>query len=156
MNTGTICFDMDGTIADLYAVENWLDKLRAEDASPYREARPMWNMEELCEVLMLLEKEGWEVRIISWLSKESSPAYSKAVREAKAEWLRKWQFPYQKCHFVKYGTTKASCVRKACGDAPCILIDDNDKVRKGWHLGETINPTEVDLPTILRAYLKED
>ena len=30
-----ICFDMDGTIADLYAVPNWLDKLRAEDASPY-------------------------------------------------------------------------------------------------------------------------
>ena len=29
-----ICFDMDGTIADLYAVPNWLEKLRAYDASP--------------------------------------------------------------------------------------------------------------------------
>lgn len=34
-----ICFDMDGTIADLYAVPNWLDKLRAEDASPLCRSR---------------------------------------------------------------------------------------------------------------------
>ena len=32
-----ICFDMDGTIADLYAVPGWLEKLRAEDATPYRD-----------------------------------------------------------------------------------------------------------------------
>lgn len=155
MVTGTICFDMDGTIADLYGVENWLSLLRAEDPSPYRKAAPMWDMAELNEVLMLLEKEGWGVRIISWLSKDSTPEYDKAVRKAKAEWLRKWQFPYQKCHFVKYGTTKANCVRKACGNAPCILIDDNDKVRKGWHLGETIDPIEIDLPAVLKQYLSK-
>ena len=34
-----ICFDMDGTIADLYAVDNWLAKLRAEDETPYQEAK---------------------------------------------------------------------------------------------------------------------
>lgn len=34
-----ICFDMDGTIADLYGVENWLDYLIAEDVKPYAEAR---------------------------------------------------------------------------------------------------------------------
>ena len=26
-----ICFDMDGTIADLYSVDGWLDYLRAEN-----------------------------------------------------------------------------------------------------------------------------
>ena len=31
----TIWFDMDGTIANLYGVDNWLDKLHASDASPY-------------------------------------------------------------------------------------------------------------------------
>ena len=43
----TIYFDMDGTIADLYNVENWLPKLRAEDASPYIEAEIMVDASEL-------------------------------------------------------------------------------------------------------------
>ena len=33
-----IVFDMDGTIADLYGVENWLPKLRAYDPTPYQTA----------------------------------------------------------------------------------------------------------------------
>ena len=37
----TIWFDMDGTIANLYGVENWLPKLRAHDASPYADAEVM-------------------------------------------------------------------------------------------------------------------
>ena len=36
-----IWLDMDGTIADLYAVDNWLDMLRAYDATPYVKAKPM-------------------------------------------------------------------------------------------------------------------
>lgn len=146
-----ICFDMDGTIADLYAVDNWLAKLRAEDASPYRNARPMWNMRELNKVLMLLEKEGWEIRVISWLSKDSTEEYKKAVREAKESWLRKYDFPAQKCHFVRYGATKADSVRKCANYA--ILIDDNEKVRKGWSLGDTIDPTAVNIIEILSGLL---
>lgn len=146
-----ICFDMDGTIADLYAVENWLDKLRAEDASPYKDARPMWDMMELNETLMLLEKEGWEVRVISWLSKDSTEEYKKAVRKAKEEWLTRYNFPAQKCHFVQYGATKANSVRKVADYA--ILIDDNEKVRKGWSLGDTIDPTTENIVDILLSLL---
>ena len=32
--TKAIYFDMDGTIADLYAVDGWLDMLRAYDPTP--------------------------------------------------------------------------------------------------------------------------
>ena len=46
-NTKMICWDMDGTMASLYGVDNWLSKLRAEDASPYEDAAPMWDMELL-------------------------------------------------------------------------------------------------------------
>ena len=88
-----ICFDMDGTIADFYSVPNWLDKLRAEDPSPYSDAAPMWDMEELRKILLLLIGEGWEVRIISWLSKDSSASYKDGVRKAKLEWLAKYDFP---------------------------------------------------------------
>lgn len=83
-----ICFDMDGTIADLYAVPNWLNKLRAEDASPYAEAAPMWDMKALREVLLKLIDKGYEIRIISWLSKDSTEEYKTAVRKAKESGLR--------------------------------------------------------------------
>ena len=29
-----ICFDMDGTIADLYNVPNWLEMMRDENTAP--------------------------------------------------------------------------------------------------------------------------
>lgn len=146
-----ICFDMDGTIANLYSVPNWLDKLRAEDSSPYSDAAPMWDMEELRKILLLLISKGWEVRVISWLSKDSSESYKNEVRKAKLEWLAKYDFPYRRCHLVAYGTTKADCVRRWA--SPAILVDDNEKVRNGWHLGETIDPTKVNLIEELRKLL---
>ena len=146
-----ICFDMDGTIADLYGVEGWLAKLRAEDASPYREAKPLYDMDELNLILTALSNEGWEIRVISWLSKDASAEYNKAVRIAKREWLAKYNFPVDKVHLVAYGTTKANSVRKYTAQA--ILIDDNAKVRDGWHLGDTIDPTEGNLIERLTALL---
>ena len=146
-----ICFDMDGTIADLYAVENWLPKLRAEDASPYLEAAPMWDMVELAEVLRELQKLGVVITVITWLSKDSSEEYKKAVRQAKREWLEAQDFPFDHFHGVQYGATKADSVRKFTNNA--WLIDDNAKVRNGWHLGEAIDPTACDLIEVLKNLL---
>ena len=46
-----ICFDMDGTIADLYSVNGWLDYLIAEDVTPYAQAKVMLNMSALARHL---------------------------------------------------------------------------------------------------------
>ena len=46
-----IYFDMDGTIANLYGVENWLPLLRSCDASPYVNALPMLDMAKLWSLL---------------------------------------------------------------------------------------------------------
>ena len=70
-----VCFDMDGTVADLYGVNGWLEMLRAENPKPYELAKPMWNMNELNEVLRELQKQGVEIRIITWLSMNSSEDY---------------------------------------------------------------------------------
>ena len=149
-----ICFDMDGTIADLYAVDNWLSKLHAEDSSPYVEASVMWNMERLAEILTNLRELGVEIRIITWLSKESTEEYKNAVREAKREWLENCGFPYDHFHGVQYGATKADSIRKALApNETAWLIDDNEKVRKGWHMGEAIDPTNVDLLELLSSLL---
>lgn len=132
-----LVFDMDGTIADLYGVENWLSDLRNENPRPYVIAKPIYDVDTLNELLNILRDMGWKIVITTWLAKNSTQDYKNAVRKAKIEWLEKMQFPYDEIHLVQYGTTKADCTRKQGGYQ--ILIDDNEQVRKGWHLGGTIN-----------------
>lgn len=136
-----LVFDMDGTIADFYNVEGWLDCIMAEDTRPYREARPLVDMEKLNNILGQLKEFGWYIVITSWLAKDSTKAYDTAVRKAKKEWLASFDFPYDEIHLVKYGTTKADCTRKYGGRQ--VLFDDNARVRDGWHLGEAIDATEM-------------
>ena len=152
MKVKMICFDMDGTVADLYGVSGWLEMLRRYDPTPYIEARPMWDMDELAAILNCLRIMGVEIRIITWLSKESTKEYDKEVRVAKREWLEHYDFPFDHFHGVAYGTTKADSVRKyLAADESAILIDDNAKVREGWTLGETIDPTAVNIIEILKG-----
>lgn len=156
MKVKMICFDMDGTIADLYAVSGWLEKLRAYDPTPYAEARPMWNMTELAEVLMQLQALGTEIRIITWLAKESTEEYKEEVRLAKREWLENCGFPFDNFHGVRYGATKADSVRKYLAEnETAILIDDNAKVRNGWTLGETVDPTAIDIVEYIKGLLNQ-
>jgi hypothetical protein len=147
----SINWDMDGSLNRFYDVPNWLEKLQAEDPSPYLEAEPMWDMEKLNEVLEKLREAGWEINVITWLSKNSSEEYKDAVREAKKAWLEKWGFVYDHFHGVQYGATKADSVRERTDYG--ILIDDNAKVRDGWHLGETIDPTTTNIIVALAALL---
>ena len=132
-----LVFDMDGTIADLYGVKNWLEDLRSDNPRPYRVAKPMYDMDILNAILNQFKVEGWKIVVTTWLAKGSNKEYNRLVREAKLAWLEKFSFPYDEIHLVKYGTTKANCTRKLGGFQ--ILVDDNEKVRKGWHLGNTIN-----------------
>lgn len=141
-----LVFDMDGTLADFYNVTGWLKDLQNENPRPYVEARPLYPKEELNTLLIALKAKGWKVVITSWLAKNSTPAFDNAVRKAKKEWLDEMDFPYDEIHLVKYGTTKADCTRKQGGFQ--ILIDDNEKVRNGWHLGATIDANQNILPLL--------
>ena len=155
-NVKMICFDMDGTIANLFGVRGWLEKLHKSDPTPYKIAKPMWDMNELREVLIALQQRGIEIRVITWLAMDSTEVYKRMVRQAKIEWLTKVGFPIDHFHAQAYGTTKANAVRSALAvGETAILIDDNDKVRRGWHLGETINPTEENIIEVLRALIED-
>ena len=151
--TKVLVFDMDGTIADLYGVENWLADLRSENPRPYIVARPMYDMDNLTLTLELLQMLGWKIVVTSWLAKGSTKAYDEEVRKAKREWLEKYNFPFDEIHLVKYGTTKANCTRKLGGYQ--ILVDDNAEVRKGWHLGDTINANENIIEKLVDLLLTE-
>lgn len=137
MMNKAIIFDMDGTIADLYAVENWLPMLREENSEPYRIAKPMYEMNELAELLNLLKGEGWKIVVTSWSSKQASREYDKRVRSAKVAWLKKYNFPADEIHVVKYGKSKSEVTKDLGGFQ--ILVDDNAEVRAEWRNGATIN-----------------
>ena len=144
----TIYYDMDGTIANLYGVENWLPKLRAEDASPYVEATPLTDMENLQLLLAILQNRGYKIGIISWLAKNSSKSYDKSVRKAKIEWLRIMlpEIHFDEMHIVKYGTRKDYVAKDKKG----IIFDDDERVRAKWR-GESFNPNTEDIIEILKT-----
>lgn len=152
-----IIWDMDGTLADLYGVPGWLRKLRSEDATPYLEAKPMFNMEVLNMVLQKLMDNGVENSVVTWLSKGSTLRYKKAVRDAKLEWLADHCFPYDHFHAVQYGATKADSVRARLGEGEeALLIDDNAKVRAGWKLGPALDPITDDVIGYLCGLLEDN
>ena len=134
--TNTIYFDMDGTIANLYGVNGWLESIINKDASPYTNAEPMVKMNSLARVLNNLIKRGYKVGIVSWLAKNSTEEYDKAVTEAKLNWLKTHlkSVEFEEIHIVPYGTPKHEIVENPNG----ILFDDEEPNRTNW-LGTAYN-----------------
>ena len=135
-----IYFDMDGTIANLYAVDGWLEALRAEKATPYEQAATMLNMSLLARYLNKLQAQGIEIGVISWLSKVSTEAYDRRVTEAKLSWL-KLHLPsvqWDEIIIVSYGTLKAQF---AASDED-ILFDDEEQNRNTW-TGKAYEPSQI-------------
>lgn len=130
----SIYFDMDGTIAGLYQVQNWLSYLEKEQTKPYREAKPMLDMRALGKEIKRVQSLGYMVGIISWLSKESSLDYEKKVIKAKKDWLARHlgSITFDEIHIVSYGTAKSTC-------GSGILFDDEQKNRKEWASSNDLN-----------------
>ena len=126
----TINFDMDGTIADLYANPNWLPLLRAYDPTPYTTAKPLLRLCDLARKLNTLQRNGYRIAVISWLSKESTAEYDEAVTNAKLEWLAKHlpSVNWDEITIVPYGTPKENF----CHNPLDILFDDEERNRNNW------------------------
>ena len=126
----TINFDMDGTIADLYGVDNWLEYLINEDTTPYAVAEPLLRLCTLARKLNALQRAGYDLAVISWLSKSGSEAYNEAVTEVKLNWLKKHlpSVNWDRITIVPYGTPK----QNFCESPFDILFDDEAKNRDNW------------------------
>jgi len=134
----TIWFDLDGTLNRFYEVEGWLDMLIASDPTPYRVAAPMLNMNVLARKLNKLQRAGYKIGVISWLSKTSTPEYDEAVTNAKLWWLNKHltSVKWDAIKIVAYGTSKIT----ECGGG--ILFDDELNNRVAWGEGAH-EPAEI-------------
>ena len=140
-----IFFDMDGTIADLYSVENWLEDLIHEETRPYTEARPLLNLSQLARLLNRLNNNGHTINIISWTSKNGTSTYNEAVKQAKLQWLEKH---LKSVHFteiiiIPYGTPK-----RLYGEG--ILFDDEEHNRIDWGEGAY---SEKEIIQVLKSLL---
>ena len=125
-----IWFDMDGTIADLYGVDGWLDYLINSDVYPYANARPLLHLSALARMLNKLQREGYEIGIISWLSKSGTDEYNQAVTDKKKKKKKKHlaSVQFNAIHIVKYGTPKETF----SSSENDILFDDEEKNRQNW------------------------
>lgn len=132
-----IWFDMDGTIADLYGVDNWLEMLMAKDPTPYKIAKPLLRLATLARLLNRLQADGYTIGIVSWLSKGSSAEYDELVTEAKREWLRRHlaSVRFDKIDIIAYGTPKEV-------GRTGILFDDEERNRQNWN-GTAYDVTEI-------------
>ena len=126
----TINFDMDGTIADLYGVDNWLEYLIAEDTFPYANAQPLLRLATLARKLNSLQREGYQLAVISWLSKSGTEEYNARVTEVKLAWLKKHlpSVAWDRITIVPYGTPK----QNFCYNPLDVLFDDEERNRTNW------------------------
>lgn len=129
-----INFDMDGTIADFYNVENWLDYLLREKIKPYRVAKPLVNMRQLGKEIRRLQGLGYSVGIISWGSKGARNAYFQKIQRAKLEWLYNHlgSVTFDRVSIVPYGTPKSTL-------GGGILFDDEERNRDEWEAAGVAN-----------------
>ncbi len=140
----TINFDMDGTIADLYSVENWLAYLQAGDSTPYATAKPLVKMQVLARMLNNKKRQGFTINVISWLAKNSTPEYDEKVKNAKLNWLKKHlkSVEFDNIFIVKYGTPKQNLAKG-------FLFDDEVNNRINWKgIAFDVNNIINDLKTL--------
>ena len=125
-----IWFDMDGTIADLYGVDGWLEMLMAHDETPYAIAKPLVNLSVLARLMNKAQRNGWEICIVSALSKNSTPDYDERVIKAKKAWLGEHlkSVQFNEIRFVPYWFVKDDVNEGESG----ILFDDEDRHLTRW------------------------
>ena len=127
----TINFDMDGTIADLYGVPNWLEMLINHNETPYAIAEPLLRLNILARMLNKLQRNGYRLAVLSWLAKDSTAEYDERVTNAKLEWLAKHlpSVHWDRVTIVEYGVPKETF----CETPFDILFEDEEKNRENWN-----------------------
>lgn len=125
----TVWFDMDGTFVNLYGVDNWLNYLLNSDSTPYKIAKPLFNMNSFSKLLHKLQRNNIKIGIISWTSKNCSEKYFQKIFIEKNRWLKTHlssvNFDY--IYILEYGTPKYTVAQK-----DDILFDDEINNRKTW------------------------
>lgn len=134
MKKVTVYLDMDGTIADLYGQENWLERLLKEEDDLFSTCEPMTTEETLYE---FFPTDLFKIKILSMTPKDVSKTYCEKVITEKNAWLDRFFPTITDRHYLPYGNNKNF---KNSKDA--VLVDDSETIRKTFR-GVAINPAEL-------------
>ena len=126
-----IYFDMDGTVADLYGSDNWLDNLRNERNGVFNNLFPLVDMDELAIICHQLMNNGYSFGIITWLPMGASYEYERVCEQEKREWANEFMPWVSEFYAQSYGVPKQYAPIKRAQNM--VLIDDNTEVRAMWN-----------------------
>lgn len=149
-------FDMDGTLTNLYGVNNWLEYLLKSDVTPYKCAKGL-NLRTISRYMNMAIRKGYEIGIITWLPKGANIDYCEEVACAKIEWVRKHlksvNIKAENFHILRYGSPKELMAQK-CD----ILFDDEITNRENWArahgLDTSFEPCEI--VSVLKSLCESD
>ena len=125
----TIWFDMDGTIADLYGVDNWLEQITDNNERPFVVAKPLVNVKTFERLLKKLQDSGNEIGIVTCLPKNYKKTFYKKVVRAKKEWLETHlkNIKFDKIVFLDYED-----IKNQVNEGEDVLFDDEERHLKNW------------------------
>ena len=124
MKKQIVYLDMDGTIADLYGIANWLEKLENEIAGLFLECEPFLTEQELQNYF---PSDKYELRICSMTPLNATKEYCQVVINEKNQWLDKYFPSITHRVYMAYGTNK-----NLKNSVNHILIDDNETIRQSF------------------------
>ena len=101
-------FDCDGTWIDLYGVDGWLGDLINHNPRPYIEAKPLISLSLFARLLNKVQKQGYQIGIITWLPKNSTDEFDKIVTVEKINWIKK-HLPSVKWDEIRDFKWRATC-----------------------------------------------
>lgn len=134
MKKQKVYLDMDGTIANLYSIDNWLERLRKEDTTIFLECNPLISEKDLLKVF---PPKSHEIIILSMTPLNCSKSYHENVIAQKNKWLD-IHFPsITKRIYKKYGNNK-----NLKNSVKAILVDDNATIRNNYK-GMALNPIDL-------------
>lgn len=125
-----IFFDLDGTLYDLYNIENWLESLQNEDATVFERGNFIGDYDEFITYVKELMFKGYTFGVISWLPMYATPEFENECAEVKRKWVQKFLPFVEEMTFQRYGTPKQNAIQKKA--QTMYLLDDSKDVGRVW------------------------
>ena len=125
-----IYFDLDGTVYNLYGVNEWEPKLRAENPNVFREGSFIGDYQEFMNICHKLLKKGVQFGVITWLPMQANPEYEVECELVKREWVRQYMPFVSEFTAQSYGVPKQNAIIKRA--KTMYLIDDSTEVCEMW------------------------